>query len=131
MKSCVLVRGYPDNLMKKMGKVCFPKSTGSKSKSQEFKGVPLVITFHPKFKSIRQLLNKHLHILDMDQETKNAFTPGPMAPFCSVRKLSNYLLRKTLNPLRRIVGSHKCRGKHSEVCLNVQETSCFSSSVTN
>ena len=80
MKSWFRVRGYPDNLMKKeMGEVCFSKSTGSKSKSQESKGVPLVITFHSKFRSIGQLLNKHLPILYMDQETKNAFTPGPMA----------------------------------------------------
>ena len=58
IKSCFRVRGYPDNLMKKeMGKVCFSKSTGSKNKSQESKGVPLVITFYPKFKSIGQLLN--------------------------------------------------------------------------
>ena len=61
-------------MKKDMGKVCFPKSTGSKSNSQEPKGVPLVITFHPKFKSIGQLLNKHLHILYMDGETKNVFT---------------------------------------------------------
>ena len=44
-------------MKKEMGKVCFSKSTGSKSKSQESKGVPLVITFYPKFKSIGQLLN--------------------------------------------------------------------------
>ena len=72
-----------------MGKVCFSKSTGSKSKSQEAKAVPLVITFHPKFKVIGQLLNKHVHILYIDQETKNVFTPEPMAIFRSARKLSS------------------------------------------
>ena len=66
---------------------------GSKSKSQESKGVPVIITFHPKFKSIGQLLNKHLHMLYMDQETKNIFTPGPMATFRGARKLSSYLVR--------------------------------------
>ena len=86
IKSWFRVRGYPDNLMKKeMGKVCFSKSTGSKSKSQESKGVPLVITVHSKFRSIGQLLNKHLPILYMDQETKNAFTPGTMA---TIHKIS-------------------------------------------
>ena len=64
MKSWFRVRGYSDNLMKKeMGEVCFPKSTGSKTKSQESKAVPLLLTFHRKIKSIGQLLNKHLHIL--------------------------------------------------------------------
>ena len=114
-----------------MGIVCFPKSTGSKSKSQEFKGVPLVIAFHPKFHLIGQLLNKHLHILYMDQETKNVFRLGPMATFRSARKLSSYLVKAKLYPIERIVISHKCKGKRCEVCLNIQETSCFSSSVTN
>ena len=76
-----------------MGKVCSSKSTGNKSKSQISKSAPLVITFHPKFKLIGELLNKHLHILHMDQETKNVFTPGPMATICSARKLSSYLVR--------------------------------------
>ena len=116
---------------KKIGKVSFPKSTGRKSKSHESKGVPLVITFHSKFKSIKQMLNKHLHILYIDQETKNVFTPGPMATFCSACNLSSYLVREKLYPMERIFGWHKCQGKRCEVCLNVQETSCFSSSVTN
>ena len=72
-----------------MGKVCFSKNTGSKSKSQEAKGVPFVITFHPKFKVIGQLLNKHMHILYMDQETRNVFTPEPMATFRTASKLSS------------------------------------------
>ena len=93
-----------------MGKVCFFKSTGSKSKSQESTGVPLLITFHPKFKLIGQLLNKHLHILYMDQETKNVFTPGLMATFCSARKLCSYLVRAKLYPIELIIGSCKCKG---------------------
>ena len=80
MKSCFRFRGYPDNLIKKeMGKFCLSKNKGSENKSQESKGIPLVITFYPKFKSIEQLLHKHQHILYMDQENKNVFTPGPMA----------------------------------------------------
>ena len=126
MKSWFWVKGYLDNLMKKeMDEVCFLKSTGSKSKSQESKSVLLVITFHPKFKSIGQLLNKHLHILYMDQETKNVFTPGPMATFRRARKLSSYLVRAKLYLFERIVGSHKCKGKRCDVCLNVQETLYF------
>ena len=76
------------------------------------------------------MLNKHLHILYIDQEAKNVFTPGPMATFCSACNLSSYLVREKLYPMERIVGWHKCQGKRCEVCLNVQETSCFSSSVT-
>ena len=61
MKSWFWVRGYPDYLVKKeMGKVCFSKSTGSESKSQESKGVPLIITFHLNFKLIVKLLTAYI-----------------------------------------------------------------------
>ena len=67
----------------------------------------------------------------MDQENKNFFTPGPIATFCSEPKLSSYLVRAKLHPIERIVGLHKCKGKRCEVCLIVQGTSCFRSSVTS
>ena len=42
----------------------------------------------------------------MDQETKNDFTPGPMATFHSAHKLSSYLVRAKLYPIEQIVGLH-------------------------
>ena len=132
MKSWFRVRGYPNNLVKdEMGKVSFSKSMGSKSKSQECKGVTLVITFHHKFKPIRQMLKSTCIYYIWIKRQKNVFTPGPMATFRSAPKLSSYLLRAKLYPIERIVGSHKCKNKRCEVCLNVQETSCFGSSLTN
>ena len=41
----------------------------------------------------------------MDQEIKKVFTPKPMVSFGSARKLSNYLVRAKLYPLKRKVGS--------------------------
>ena len=74
------VRCYPDNLLKdemvKHFSLKFLKLR-SKSNRQESKGDLLVTTFHPKFELIGQLLNKHLHVLYMDQETKNVFTLEP------------------------------------------------------
>ena len=67
----------------------------------------------------------------MDQETKNVFIPEPMVTFCFRRKFNNCKIRAKLYPIERIVGSHECKNKRWEVYLNVQETSCFSSSVTN
>ena len=64
----------------------------------------------------------------MDQETKNFFTPGPMATLRSTRKLSSYLVRAKLYPIEQIVDSHKCKDKRCQVG---HETSCFSSSVTS
>ena len=57
--------------------------------------------------------------------------PGPMVTFRSSRKLSSYLVRAKLYPLERVTGSCKCHGKRCAVCLNVNETSTFTSSVTH
>ena len=53
-----------------------------------------------------------------------------MISFHSARKLSSYLVRAKLYPTERIVGSYKCGGKRYEVCINVNETSTFTSTVT-
>ena len=58
----------------------------------------------------------------MNQETRNVFTPGPMATFYSVRKLSSYLVRTKLYPRELIYGSHKSKGKCCKVSSNVWET---------
>ena len=60
-------------------------------------------------------------MLHMDQETKKVSTPESMATFCNVRKLNIYLVRTDLFLIERIVGSHKCKEKGCEVCLNVRK----------
>ena len=45
-------------------------------------------------------------------------------------KLSSYSVRAKLYPDKRTVGSYKCGGKRCEVCINVNETSSFTSTVT-
>ena len=57
--------------------------------------------------------------------------PGPMVTFRSSRKLSSNLVRAKSYPLERVTGSCKCHGKRCAVCLNVNETSTFTSSVTH
>ena len=67
----------------------------------------------------------------LKNKCKEVFMPGPMVTFRSSRKLSSYLVRAKLYPLERVTGSCKCHGKRCAVCLNVNETSTFTSSVTN
>ena len=88
------------------------------------------MTYHPLLKSVGQIVNKKLNLLYMDEEVKKVFSPGPMISFRSARKVSSYLVRAKLYPLDRTVGSFKCGGSRCEVCLNVTETSTFTSSVT-
>ena len=66
----------------------------------------------------------------MNNEVKKVFTPKPMISFRSARKMSSYLVRAKLYPEERTKGSFKCGSKRCEVCLNVNETSTFDSTVT-
>ena len=62
---------------------------------------------------------------------KILFKPGRMVPFRSSRKLSSSLVTAKLYPLERVTGWFKCHGKRCAVCLNFNETSTFTSSVTH
>ena len=129
MKSWFLKRGYPNNVIEReMKKVKFSKI--SSTRKDNTKGVPLVVTYHPGLKNINQIINKNLHLLYIDQKVKKLFTPKPMVSFRSARKLSSYLVRAKLYPLKRKVGSFECKGKRCQTCLNVNETDSFASSVT-
>ena len=66
----------------------------------------------------------------MNQEVKNVFTPGPIVPYRSARKISSYLVRGKLYPLERKVSSEKCGKSRCEVSLNIQETDTFASTTT-
>ena len=99
MKSWFLKRGYPNNVIEKeMKKVKFSKI--SSTRKDNAKGVPLVVTYHPGLKNINQIINKNLHLY-MDQEVKKVFTPKPMVSFRSASKLSSYLVRVKLYPLKK------------------------------
>ena len=92
------------------------------------KGIPLVMTYHPLLKAFASVIRKH--VLSMNKEVKEIFTPGPMVSFRGARKFGSYLVRAKLYPLERSVGSFKCNGKRCQVCLNGTETKISSSTVT-
>ena len=50
----------------------------SSTRKDNTKLVPLVVTYHPSFKNINQIINRNLHLLYMDQEVKKVFTAKPM-----------------------------------------------------
>ena len=92
--------------------------------------MPLVVTYHPLLNSLKKVLSKNLNILYMDEEVKKVFCPGPKVSFRSARKVSSYLVRAKVYPLERTVGSFKCKKSRCQVCLNVNETDTFTSTVT-
>ena len=82
-------------------------------------------------KSFQSLINSHLNILYFAENAQEVFMPGPMVTFRSSGKLSSYLVRAKLYPLERVTGSCKCHGKRCAMCLNFNERSTFTSSVTH
>ena len=85
-------------------------------------------SLHPK--SLNKILTKNLYLLHMDKEVKKVFTLKPIISFRSDRKLSNYLVRAKMYPIERTAGSKNCGSKCCKVCMNVNETSTFTSTVT-
>ena len=91
IKLWFLKQGFPENTVgQELGKVKFYKSSQRTNKRD--KGACLVITYHPFLQSINRIFHRHLDLLNIDQEIDAAFTPGPMASFCSARKISSYLI---------------------------------------
>ena len=130
IKSWFSARGYPRYIIEsEMKKVKFSSKNRNTKKGKSLKTVPFFMTHHPKLKSMKKVILKYLHLLYMDNEVKMVFSPKPMISFRSARKLS-YLVRAKFYPNERMVGSNKCGGKRSEVCINVNETSTFTNTVT-
>ena len=94
------------------------------------RAVPFIMTYHSKLKSMNKIILKYLDLLYMDNKVKRMFTPKSIISFRSARKLSSYLIRAKLYSTERTIGFYKCGGKRCEVCINVNETSTFTSIVT-
>ena len=107
------------------------KKENGNTKQSKSKEVTFIVTYHPLLKSFQSLINKHLNILYLDENTKEVFIPGPMVTFHGSRKLSSCLVRTKLYSLERVSGSCKYHGKRCAMCLDFNETSIFTSSVTH
>ena len=113
-----------------MEKVKFFRNGNVLTQRHPRKSVLFVLTYHPSFKSMGEIINKNLYLLYMNNEVEKVFTPKLMISFCSARKMRSYLVRAKLYPEERTKGSFKSGSKRCEVCLNVNETSTFASTVT-
>ena len=63
-----------------------------------------MITFHPLLKEFCNIKHKNLYLSYMDQEAQQSLMHGVMVTFRSARKLTSYLIRAKLSPLKKIVG---------------------------
>lgn len=129
MASWFDLRGYPKEMVRQqMDRVDF--NAGEKSRESGESGIPLVLTYHRKFKDFGTVLRRLLPTLYLDSEVKRVFTPPPFIAYKGARKLSSYLVRAKLYPLEREIGSRKCKRGRCQVCYNINETTTFTSSVS-
>ena len=116
MKSWFLKRSYPEHLVDtEMKKVKFkPREKAEKIKSKK---VPFVVTYHPSFSCLHNIIRDNTYLLYMNEEVKNLFLPGPMVSFRGAHKLKGYLVRAKLYPLHCKVESKKYPKNCCEVAL--------------
>ena len=130
-KSWFSQRGYPQKLIEtETSEVKFSGRRVFHSFPKVENTVPLVVTYHPVLKTIGKIIHDNLYLLYMNEELKHLFTPGPMVPFRSSRKISSYLVRAKLYPVERSVGSFNCKIPRCQICTYVNETDSFISTVT-
>ena len=66
LRSWFLKRGYPEKIINtEMSKVKF-NVDNKRSNNRQKKGIPFVVTFHPKLKVLQNIINKHLYLLHVN-----------------------------------------------------------------
>ena len=126
----VFTEGYPQKFTEtETSKVKFSGQRVSHKENVK-KGVSLVLTYHPLFKSIGKIIYDSLYLLHMNEVLQHLFTPGPMVSFRSSRKISSYVVRDKLYPVERSVGSFNCKRPRCKICAYINETDSFTSTVT-
>ena len=88
---------------KKMSKVKFNFSKKINPKEKEEKVVPLVVTYHSSLNCLNKIIRRNLYLLHISDQVKKVFSPKPMIFFRSAKKLSSYLVRAKLYPIKRTV----------------------------
>ena len=64
-------------------------------------GVPLVVTYHPRFHDVSAIIRKYFTYLYAEVKFKRVFTPAPFVLFRSGYSLRNYQVRAKVYPLIR------------------------------
>ena len=109
MKSWFSESRYPSDLVgSETEKVKFTPKLNNRNRGKYIKGVSFALTYHRKLKSLNKILTKNLYLLYIDKELKKVFTPKPMVSFRLARKLSNYLMRANMHPIKRTVVCKRC-----------------------
>ena len=122
-KSWFLKRSYPEYLIDTEMKKKKFKSRERTDKSKS-KAVSFVVAYHSSLNCLDKMIGDTTDLLDMHEEVKNVFFPGPMVSFRSAQKLIRYIVRAKSNPLLCKIRSKQCAKNY------VTDTCTFTSTVT-
>ena len=132
LRSWFCKRGYPqkvvDEQLKKVSEITTHDLIGRSGKKET--GVPLSVTYHPRFHNLNNIIRKHFIFLYAEEQVKSVFTPAPFVSFRSAYSLKNHLVRAKLYPLVREKGTFWCGKSRCETCCNVKQIDTFESFVT-
>ena len=71
-----------------------------------------------------------LPFLYSDGEVQKVFSPPPIVPHRSARKINDYIVRSKLYPVERKVGYRRCGSSRRQVCKSINITDEFTSFTT-
>ena len=96
-------RGYPKKLVGSQLRRAVEKKAEQLSEHQTIHGtgVPLVVTYHPRFYDFGRIIRKNFIYLYVEKQVKQVFTPAPFVSFRSSFNLRNHLVRAKAYPLLR------------------------------
>ena len=126
-------RGYPKKLVDNQIRWVLESKPEQlfESRTKTGIGVPLVVTYHPRFHNLTNTIRKLFIYLYAKEQVKKVFTPTPFVSFRSDQvSLRSYLVRAKVYPLIREKGYSYCGKSRCEIFFNIQGTDNFQSFVT-
>ena len=120
-------RGYPKNFLDNQIRSVLESKPEQlfESRTKTGTGVPLVVTYRPRFHNLSNTIRKLFIYLYAEEQVKKVFTQAPCTLFRSGYSLRSHLVRAKVYPL--IIGKRSpCCGKsRCETCFNIQKTDTF------
>ena len=118
LRSWFCKRGYPqkvvDEQLKRVSEITMHDLIGRSGKKET--GVPLTVTYHPRFHNLNNIIRKHFTFLYAEEQFKSVFTPAPFVSFRLGYSLKNHLVRSKVYPLVREKGTFWCGKSRCETC---------------
>ena len=95
--------------------------------------IPFVVTYHPAFNLIYNIVSRLQHMLDASEEHRKVFPNKRLVSFRRAKNLKDNLVRTKLAPLQQedqLKGCYQCGKSRCQVCEHMSEGDKFVCHVT-